>query len=86
MCNILKMGHRRAKRMMFGTRGPMFSICRVLFLSDSLSSVWDHSEHFAKFSMLRFSKAYCSHNVHPISTKIYGKYGNGGGGDDTGCY
>ncbi len=41
-----------------GTQGAMYCICtcRVLFMSDSLSSVWGHSVHFAKFRMLRFSK------------------------------
>ena len=34
--------------MKFGTRRPMYCICKVLFMSmsDSLSSVWGHSVHF----------------------------------------
>ena len=33
-------------------------------------------EPFQNFPMLRFSKGYCSHSFHPISSKRYGKYGN----------
>ena len=33
----------------------------------------------SKFLMLKFSKGYCCHNFHPISTKLYGKFGNHGG-------
>ena len=57
-------------------RGPMQCICRLLFMSDSLSSIQGHSVHFAKFPMLIFSKGYCSHRFYPISTKLYGKHGN----------
>ncbi len=39
----------------FGTRGTTVHICRVLLMPDSLSLVWVHSVHFAKFSILRFS-------------------------------
>ncbi len=52
-------------------------VCRVLFGSGHLSSVWGHSVHFAKFSMLRYSKGYtsCSHSqFHPTSTKPYRKH------------
>ncbi len=45
-------------------------------MSDASSSGWGHSVHFAKSPMLRFSKGYCSDSFHPISTKLYGKYGN----------
>ena len=62
-----------------GTCGPRNSICRVLFRSGHLSSVWGHSVHVPKFPMLRLSKGYCCHSFHPISTKLYGKYGNHGG-------
>ncbi len=41
----------------FGTRGPRKCICRLLFRSGHLSSVWGHSVHFAKFPMLKFQKA-----------------------------
>ena len=51
----------------------------VLVGSGHLSSVWDYSVHFAKISDLRFSKGYCSHSFHPVSTKLYGKHGNHGG-------
>ena len=59
-----------------GNRGLMYCMCRVLFMSDSLSSVWCHSVHRAKFLMLGTSKDFSSHSFHSISTKLYGKYGN----------
>ncbi len=59
-----------------GLGGPRNWIFRVLFMSDSLSSIWGQNSvlHFAKFPMLRFSKGYSFHSFHPISTKLYGKY------------
>ncbi len=54
----------------FGTRSPRYGIWRVLYMSDSLSSVWDHSVYLQNFHMLRFSKGYCSHTFHLISTKL----------------
>ncbi len=62
----------------FGTSGPRNSLCRVIFGSGHLSSVWGHSVHFAKFPMLRFSKGYCCPSFHPNSTKHYWKQGNQG--------
>ena len=59
----------------FGTRGTTVHIYRVLLMPNSLSLVWGHSVHFAKFPMLRFSKAYCSPSFRLISTKFYYKYG-----------
>ena len=41
-------------------------------MSDSLSSVRAHS--VAKFPVLRFSKAYCSHSSHPMSRNLYRKH------------
>ncbi len=74
MCNILKTPDCRVKRMkIWGTRIDMYCICEVLFMPDSLSSVWVHSVHFAKFPMLRFSKGCSSHSFCPISAKLYGK-------------
>ena len=35
----------------FGTRGTKAHMCRVLLMPDSLSLVWGHSVHFAKFSI-----------------------------------
>ena len=35
-------------------------------MPDSLSLVWGHSVHFAKFPKLRFSKRYLSNNFHRI--------------------
>ena len=43
-------------------------------MADSLRSVCGHSMHFAKFSILIFSKDYRPHIFHPISTKRYEKY------------
>ena len=51
--------------------------CRVLFMTDLLSSIRGPSVHFAKFPLLRFSKATAPPNFDPISTKLYVvKYGN----------
>ena len=58
----------------FKTRGTTVHIYMVLLMPDSLSLVWGHSVHFAKFPMLRFSKGYCSHSFYSISTKFYCKY------------
>ncbi len=58
----------------FGTRGTTVHISRVLLMPDSLSLVWDHSVHFTKFPLLRFSKGYCSRSFHSISTKFYCEY------------
>ncbi len=58
----------------FGTRCTTVYICRVLLMPDSLSLVWGHSVHFAKFPMLRFSEGYISPSFHSISTKFYCKY------------
>ncbi len=49
-------------------------------ISGHLSSVWGHSVYFAKFPILRFLIGYCSHSFHPMSTKLYGKHGDRGGG------
>ncbi len=40
----------------FRTHGSMYFICRVLFVSASLSSVWGNSVHFAIFKRLMFPK------------------------------
>ncbi len=58
----------------------------ILFVSDSLYSVWGHSVHFAKFQMLRPSKKYCSHSFHSISTKCYEKLDNQVGIEAIGCF
>ncbi len=56
----------------FGTRpGPKVHICRVLLMPDSLSLVWGHSVHFAKFPILRFSKRYLSNNFRRIPSSLY---------------
>ncbi len=58
----------------FGARGTTVHICRVLLMPNSLSLVWGHSVHFAKFPMLRFSKGYCSPSFRSISTRFYYKH------------
>ena len=58
MCNNLKMADCRVKWMkIWQLHFPRNCICRVLFMSNCLSSVWGHLVHFAKFPMLRFQKA-----------------------------
>ncbi len=81
ICNILKTADRKATRTkIFVTLGPKNCLCRVLFVSDSLSLVWGHWVHLiAEFTMLRFSKGYCSPSFHSVSTKLYIKYGKAGG-------
>ncbi len=60
----------------FGNRGTTVYICRVLFMPDSLSLVWGHSVHFAKFPIPWFSKHYSFHSFLQISTKLRTKYHN----------
>ena len=74
MCSILKKADRRAKRTKFWDSGTTVHIGRVVLMPDSLSLVWGHSVHFAKFPMLRYSKGCCSHSFHSIATKLYCKY------------
>ncbi len=49
------------------------ALCKVhvFFMSDSFS-LGSHSVHF--------TKGYCPHSFHAISTKLYRKYGNRGWG------
>ncbi len=61
------------QRWKFGTRGPMYCICKVLFIPDSLSWGW-WSFGALSFLILRFSKGSCCHTFHFISTKLYCKY------------
>ena len=51
-----------------------YCTCGVLFMSDSITSVWGHFVHFAKFPVLRFSKGGYSRSFSPISIKLYCKY------------
>ena len=39
-------------------------------MPNSLNLVCGHSLHFAKFPILQFSKGYCSHIFHSISSKL----------------
>ena len=81
MLNILKSPDRRAKRVKMC--GPKNFICRVLFMSDSLSSVWDHLMHICKIFHFKIFRRHimalnqCS--FHPVSTTLCGQYGNQGG-------
>ncbi len=47
-------------------------------MSYSLSFLWGHTVHVAKFPMLHFYKSYCPHSFDKISTKPYGHHGNKG--------
>ncbi len=71
MCNILKMADYKAKRLKtWNSWAYMYILCRALFMSDSLSLVWGHSVHCAKFRMLRSSKGHGANTFHPISAKL----------------
>ena len=71
MWNISKMVDRRAKNgRKFGTRGTTVHMCRVLLIPDSLSLVYGHLVHFAKFSIPRFSKHFSFNSFHQILTKL----------------
>ena len=50
---ILKTDVRRAKGIKFGTRRYRNSYIGYFFMSDSFSSIWDHSVHFATFPISR---------------------------------
>ena len=69
MWNILKMAGRRAKLMKIGDSRK--SICRVLFGSGDLSSVWGHSVHFCKISNVKIFKRLL---LPQFSSKIYGNH------------
>ncbi len=60
----------------FGTCGHGNWICRVLFIYDSLSSIWGHSVHFAIFPILRFSKG-CEQSP-PVFIQFQGYYSKPG--------
>ncbi len=47
-------------------------------MPDSLSLVWGHSVHFAKFPILQFSERYSFNNFYQISIKLHVKYHNHG--------
>ncbi len=62
MCRLLTTADRRAKKeIKFGILGPRNWICRVLFMSHSLSSVRGHSVQFTKFLMLIFKRPLLPH-------------------------
>ena len=66
MWNISKTANGRANRRKFGTLCTTVYICWVLLIPDSLSLVWGHSVHFAKFPILQFLKLCSSPNFRPI--------------------
>ena len=81
MCNILKQLIVEGNGRKFGTRGPMYYICRVLFTSDFLFQFEVISVQCDKFPMLRFSKGYCSHSLHyQTLLRVCWSWGN------IGCY
>ena len=57
----------------FGSRGITVHKYRVLLMPDSLSLVWGHSVHFAKFPIPQFAKHYLFNSFHQISTKLHKK-------------
>ena len=68
MWNMWKTANRRAKRTKIWDLRYYVHIGRVLLMPDSLSLVWGHSVHFAKFPILRFSKHYSFNSFRQIST------------------
>ncbi len=64
--NISKKSDRRAQGRKFGTRGTSVRIWMLLLMPDSLSLVWRHSVHFAKFPILQFLQFCSSPNFHPF--------------------
>ena len=86
MWNISKTANCRAKRTKIWDSGSYMysaSMLRVLLMPYSLSLVWGHSVHFAKFPMLRFSKHYIllqqfSSDFNQTSYKRHTKYHNQG--------
>ncbi len=75
MCNILTTAHHGEKRMkilaVLGTAYVGYFSCHSLF-EFSLGSLGA----LCKMPDVNISKSYFSHSFHPISTKLYGKYGN----------
>ncbi len=67
--NISKTADRRAKRLKIGDSGYYtVHIWRLLLMPGSLTLVWGHSVHFAKFPILQFIKLFSSPNfrrIHP---------------------
>ncbi len=52
ICRKRRVVERNGRKL--GTRGATMHICRALLMPDSLSLVWGHSVHFAKFPIPRF--------------------------------
>ena len=50
--------HKVKRTKIFDLKGPTVHI--LLVMPDSLSFIWGHSVHFAKFPILQFSKCYCT--------------------------
>ena len=66
--NISKRLSIEQNRRKFATRGTTVHICRVLLIPTSLSLVWGHSVHFAKFLTSLFLKHYSFNSFHQIPT------------------
>ncbi len=75
MRNISKRADRRALvsegEREFGSRATTVHIQRVLFMLDSLSLVWGHSVHFAKFPILQFLKLLFSQFLSDFIQTLY---------------
>ena len=78
MWNISKTVFVERNGRKFSTQSTIVHIGRVLLMPDSLSMVWGHLVHFAKFPILRFSKGYSLNRFHQISTKLHTKDHNQG--------
>ncbi len=66
MWNISKTVFVERNGRKFSTQSTIVHIGRVLLMPDSLSMVWGHLVHFAKFPILRFSKCYSLNRFHQI--------------------
>ena len=77
MWNISKTADRRAKpSKIWDSVQYTVHICKVILVPDSLSLVWGHLVHFAKFQIPWFSKHYSFSSFHHILTKLHTKYHN----------
>ncbi len=86
MCNILKTADRKAKKVKIVTRGHRNSIFRVLFMSNSLRSIWGHSVYFANFRCYDFQKSTALTVFIRFQPNFLQKECHRGGGGGTGYY
>ncbi len=76
MCNILETADRKAKLMKIWDSSPRNSICRVLFISDFFLIRLRSFRALYNISDLKIFKRLLLPRFHPISTNLYGNYGN----------